>query len=269
LVDGVQIVTEIFVSRAQGFNGTLALAKETWECLPLKAMVGRAEVDADSHLTLSNGLMALVDTGAAPNIVTKSACEKAGAWIEKTPNLSLRMADNSPLPVLGKVKDFPIHFGNLYFTFDTLVVEDLGGDDIVLGRDFLRKYDVLVDIPNKQIEVRNPDLAYTVVTKVSERTPFSSIAAIATDTTYLPPAEIEPVEYEVQLSRNNLEIIGSSWLAIVRRDGSTALQRLGIAASVSLCVVKEGRTTIPLLNCNQAGERNAPNQGVCKLSPMA
>ena len=39
-----------------------------------------------------------------------------------------------------------------------VVCQRLGGDDIILGRDFMRMYDVLVDIPRGEMVIRNPAL---------------------------------------------------------------------------------------------------------------
>jgi hypothetical protein len=149
-----------------------------------------------------------------------------------------------------------------------MVVRDLGKDDIILGRNFLRKYDVLVDVPRKQIQVRNPDLAYTVVSKVSEQTPSCKVVAAAKNTTLIPSSEIVPVEYQVIRTKGlSPEIVRDSWLALVQHDSGEEMRKLGITAPSSLCRVSKGCTKIPLLNCNQPGEGDSPQMEMGKLPP--
>ncbi len=56
----------------------------------------------------------------------------------------------------------PISFriGSDWVTLYFMVMDTLGGDDMILGRDFLKKYDVLLDLARRRMKIRNPNQTY-------------------------------------------------------------------------------------------------------------
>ena len=66
-------------------------------------------------------------------------------------------ANGKIIHTLGLAEDIPFQLGGhtLQATF-VVLASDCGVDDFLLGRNFLRKYNVLVDLTARKIVIRNP-----------------------------------------------------------------------------------------------------------------
>ena len=77
--------------------------------------------------------------------------------------IRLSAANKGALRVLGRTPIIALNLGerNLWMSF--LVVENLDeSDQFILGRDFIRKFDVAIDLNNAMFRIRNPDRRYAI-----------------------------------------------------------------------------------------------------------
>jgi hypothetical protein len=204
-------------------------------------------------------MLALLDTGAGPNVITKRAFHRVQAscaeTLEVTPyHGELRAADDKPIRSSGMVRRLPVRIGGHTLRTDMIIVEELGQDDMILGRQFLLTFDVLMDVPNAKFTIRNPTLDYKIVSAVEEKDTRVKFIASTSKKCQLPSDSITPVEYRLQRKRNlySKDHDGQSgnWLALVDRQASKQMNRRGIAPPTALVAVNDGRAEVPILNVN-------------------
>ncbi len=160
-------------------------------------------------------------------------------------------ADDSAMAVCGCAKNITICLANQQFTIDVIVVKRLGADDIILGRDFLTKYDVLVDLSRNTITIRNPKLDYTIKTMYRESTPMTTYKAHAAKHQELPNDSITKVTFQLEKKQKTNAHGKGKWLAYVDRDKDQSLLRRGIAVPTALVTIEDKKTDIPLLSIKE------------------
>ena len=77
--------------------------------------------------------------------------------------IRLSAANKGALRVLGRTPTIALTLGerNLWMSF--LVMENLDdSDQFILGRDFIRNFDVIIDLNNAMFRIRNPERKYVV-----------------------------------------------------------------------------------------------------------
>ena len=147
-------------------------------------------------------------------------------------------------------------------------MESLGSDDIILGRNFMIQYDVLLDIPRGMIEIRDTGGLHKYRRRIQTTiVPQPYVASIAAPVE-IPPESIECVRVKVApLSKKKGEHQPGSWLAEVDGEQGTARKRLGIGLPKALITVREGEAMIP--PCNINGHRRGPvllQKGLAKIN---
>ena len=76
-------------------------------------------------------------------------------------NLRLAAANRGAIYVAGSSPIMVLHMGGRDLWMSFLVVEKLDdADQFILGRDFVRNFDVMIDLNNDLIRIRNPDWKY-------------------------------------------------------------------------------------------------------------
>ena len=76
-------------------------------------------------------------------------------------NLRLAAANRGVNYVAGRTPTTVLHMGGRDLWMSFLVVENLDdSDQFILGRDFVRNFDVMIDLNNGLIRIRNPDRKY-------------------------------------------------------------------------------------------------------------
>ena len=76
-------------------------------------------------------------------------------------NLRLAAANRGAIYVAGRTPITVLHMGGRGLWMSFLVVEKLeDADQFILGRDFVRNFDVMIDLNNGLIKMRNPDGKY-------------------------------------------------------------------------------------------------------------
>ena len=105
----------------------------------------------------------LLDTGAVVGVMPIKTWQRTGFTREDlTPtNLRLAAANRKAIYEAGKTPITVLHMGgqNLWMSF--LLVENLDDSaQFILGRDFVRNFDLMIELNNGLIRIRNPDRKY-------------------------------------------------------------------------------------------------------------
>ena len=127
------------------------------------------EADVSAHVLDINGkktqLRGLLDTGAVLSVIPIETWERMGFDKDDLIDSRLRLSagNKGALRVLGRTPIIALNLGerNLWMTF--LVVENLDeSDQFILGRDFIRNFDVTIDLNNAMFRMRNLDRKYVI-----------------------------------------------------------------------------------------------------------
>ena len=120
------------------------------------------ETDVTAHLLDTNGkkvgVTGLLDTGAVVSVMPTKIWERMGFTRKDLIPTNLNrgaiyVARRTPITVL--------HMGGRDLWMSFLVVKSLDDSDrFIVGRDFVRNFDVMIDLNNGLIGIRNPDRKY-------------------------------------------------------------------------------------------------------------
>ena len=163
-VDGISIYTSTYVTTDSNQMGQIHLGNEEIKVRRIghDAMMEQDafhigyEADVTAHQLDTNGkkigVTGLLDTGAVVSVMPIKTWERMGFTREDQipTNLRLAAANRGAIYVAGR-----------YRWMSFLVVENLdNSDQFILGRDFVRNFDVMIDLNNGLIRIRNPDWKY-------------------------------------------------------------------------------------------------------------
>ena len=176
-IDGINIYTKTMITCDEDLIGQIYVGKEELKvrsighCAMLEedAMHIGTEADVTGHVLDINGkktqLRGLLDTGAVLSVIPIETWEKMG--FDKgdliDSRIRLSAANKGALRVLGRTPIIALNLGerNLWMSF--IVVENLDeSDQFILGRDFIRNFDVTIDLNNAMFRIRNPDRRYAI-----------------------------------------------------------------------------------------------------------
>ena len=120
-----------------------------------------------AHLLDTNGtkigVTGLLDRGAVVSVMPIKTWERMGFTREDLipTNLRLAAANRGAIYVAGRTPITVLQMGGRDLWMSFLVVENLDdADQFILGRDFVRNFDVMIDLNNGLIRIRNPDRKY-------------------------------------------------------------------------------------------------------------
>ena len=144
-------------------------------------------------------------------------------------NLRLAAANRGAIYVAGRTPITVLYMGGRDIWMSFLVVENLDdADQFILGRDFVRNYDVMIDLNNGLIRIRNPDRKYVK----------RPINRIITDENKL-PIFLDRKVVAIFRMRNLNSLSDSKHVCLVPNPNSQSLVILGRSFSVTrngLCV---------------------------------
>ena len=176
-IDGINIYTKTMITCDEDLVGQIYVGKEELKlrsighCAILKedAMHIGTEVDVSAHVLDISGkktqLRGLLDTGAVLSVIPIETWERMGFDKDDLIDSRIRLsaANKGALRVLGRTPIIALNLGerNLWMSF--LVVEILDeSDQFILGRDFIRNFDVRMVLNNAMFRIRNPDRKYVI-----------------------------------------------------------------------------------------------------------
>ena len=176
-IDGIKIYMKTMITCDEDLAGQIYVAKEELKvrsighCTMLEGdtMHIGTEADVSAHVLDISGkkapLRGLLDTGAVLSVIPIETWERMGFNKDDLIDSRIRLsaANKGALRVLGRTPIIALNLGerNLWMSF--LVVENLdGSDQFILGRDFIRNFDVTIDLNNAMFRIRNPDRKYVI-----------------------------------------------------------------------------------------------------------
>ena len=127
------------------------------------------EADVSAQVIDKNGkrtqLRGLLDTGAVLSVIPIETWERMGFDKNDLIDSRIRLsaANKGALRVLGRTPIIALNLGerNLWMSF--LVVENLDeSEKLILGRDFIREFDVTIYLNNAMFRIRNPEKKYVI-----------------------------------------------------------------------------------------------------------
>ena len=174
------------------FPPGLCLGPQELKCYNInhREPTGEARIDERASLVVSFvvphaapiPLRGLVDTGSGVSILTFSAFNRVAARtgaVLKPYQIDLYAANGKTIKTFGLAEQVRFQLGGYELETNFVVVDDaMGVEDFLLGRNFLRSYQVLVDLTSMKIVVRAPvksvwHHAHTQVGDASLTTPIA------------------------------------------------------------------------------------------------
>ena len=133
------------------------------------------EADLAAHVLDVQGrqlsVKGLLDTGAGVSIMpVKTWTDMRFDRSDMIPkNIRLAAANQGAIYVIGRTPIISLQLGGRHFWMSFLVVESLDKpDQFILGRDFVRNFDVTIDFNDGLIRIKDPERKY-------EKKPFNKI----------------------------------------------------------------------------------------------
>ena len=168
-MDGVDVKFEACVV-VDVFPPGLCLGPQELKCYNINHQepTGEARIDVRASLVVSFvvphaapiPLRGLVDTGSGVSILTFSAFNRVAAQtgtVLKPHQVDLYAANGKTIKTYGLAECSHFQLGGYELETNFVVVDDaMGVDDFLLGRNFLRSYQVLLDLTSMKIVVRAP-----------------------------------------------------------------------------------------------------------------
>ena len=125
------------------------------------------EAEVTAHLLDTNGkrigVTGLLDTRAVVSVMPIKTWERMGFTREDLipTNLRLAAANRGAIYVAVRTPITVLHMGGRDLWMSFLVVESLDdSDQFILGRDFVKIFEVMIDLNNGLIMIRNPERKY-------------------------------------------------------------------------------------------------------------
>ena len=174
-IDRISIYTRTYVTTDSDQMGQIYLGQEVLKVRRLghDAMMEQDavhieyETDVTAHLLDTNGkevgVTGLLDTGAVVSVMPTKIWERMGFTRKDLIPTNLRLAatNRGAIYVARRTPITVLHMGGRDLWMSFLVVKSLDdSDQFILGRNFVRNFDVMIDLNNGLIGIRNPDRKY-------------------------------------------------------------------------------------------------------------
>ena len=125
------------------------------------------EADLSAHALDVQGtqlsVKGLLDTGAVISVIPVSTWTDMGfdRWDLIPKNIRLAAVNQGAIYVSGRTPIISLHLGGRHLWMSFLVVENLDeSDQFILGRDFVRNFDVTIDLNDGLIRIKDPERKY-------------------------------------------------------------------------------------------------------------
>ena len=192
-VDGVDMRFDAIVVLEGHFPQGLYLGRQELRCynIGVQDAQGEAQIDERASLVVAFGtplqksipLFGMIDTGSGVSILSLSAYKKITSphELNLSPyDIELFAANGKSITTVGIAEDVSFQLGGYTLKTNFVVIADhIGSEDFLLGRNFLRTYNVLVDLTAMKVTIRDPKTPriFKAVHEVSEHEPSFVISA--------------------------------------------------------------------------------------------
>ncbi len=215
LIDGAHVLTHAFITK-EDIDGNFLLGDDLWKPQSeVAAVEGETDLLSDCEITLSvrkKNFNALLDSGASVSLLSKAKYEDLGFELKDlyTSSTMLTAANGGRLKIVGKTADIHFTLKDFQCKHEFLVIEDLNCDAI-LGRDFFRRHDVLLDLPRGKAIFRNCTQNYFIHSYDKFDSQVRSIVAkpVNLKSPHFSKAEVKLVTFEIQ---DQVGSHGTNWL---------------------------------------------------------
>ena len=110
-----------------------------------------------------------LDTGAVVSVMPVSTWTDMGFDRSDLIPTNIKLANQGAIYVTGRTPIISLHLGRRHLWMDFLVIDNLNeSDQFILGRAFVRNFDVTIDLNDGLIRIKDPDRKY-------EKKPISKI----------------------------------------------------------------------------------------------
>ena len=192
-VDGVDMKFDAIVVLEGHFPQGLYLGTQELRCynIGVQDAQGEAQIDERASLVVAFGttlqkpipLFGMIDTGSGVSILSLSAYKKIAPQHElnlSPYDLELFAANGKTITTVGIAEDVSFQLGGHTLKTNFVVIADhIGSEDFLLGRNFLRTYNVLVDLAAMKVTIRDPETPriFKAVHEVSDQEPSFVVSA--------------------------------------------------------------------------------------------
>ena len=192
-VDGVDMKFDAIVVLEGHFPQGLYLGRQELRCynIGVQDAQGEAQIDERASLVVAFGttlqkpipLFGMIDTGSGVSILSLSAYKKIAPQHElnlSPYDLELFAANGKTITTVGIAEDVSFQLGGHTLKTNFVVIADhIGSEDFLLGRNFLRTYNVLVDLAAMKVTIRDPETPriFKAVHEVSDQEPSFVVSA--------------------------------------------------------------------------------------------
>ena len=184
-VDGVDMKFDAIVVLEGHFPQGLYLGRQELRCynIGVQEAQGEAQIDERASLVVAFGttlqkpipLFGMIDTGSGVSILSLSAYKKIAPQHElnlSPYDLELFAANGKTITTVEIAEDVSFQLGGHTLKNNFVVIADhIGSEDFLLGRNFLRTYNVLVDLAAMKVTIRDPETPriFNAVHEVSDQ----------------------------------------------------------------------------------------------------
>ena len=209
-VDGVDMKFDAIVVVEGYFPQGLYLIRQEIRCynIGVQDTQGEASIDERASLVVAFGsnlqepipLYGMIDTGSGVSILSLAAYQKIASAhsLSLMPyDIHLYAANGKTITTVGMAENVNFQLGGHSLKTNFIVIADhLGAEDFLLGRNFLRTYNVLVDLIAMRVTIRDPKTPrhFKPIHEVSDHEPS---LVVSTDKVVLGPFERKLVRAQV------------------------------------------------------------------------
>ena len=169
-IDGVDMRFDAIVVLEGHFPQGLYLSRQELRCynIGVQDAQGEAQIDERASLVVAFGtpiqkpipLFGMIDTGSGVSILSLNAYKKIASHHElnlSPYDIELFAANGKSIPTVGIAEDVNFQLGGHSMNTNFVVIADhIRSEDFLLGRNFLRTYNVLVDLTAMKVTIRDP-----------------------------------------------------------------------------------------------------------------
>ncbi len=190
-------------------------------------------------------LHGMLDTGAGVSVISAEAWQRLGAVPLKPWVVPIRMANDQPIRVLGITDELQMNLNGLQLPVSFIVVEHLGEDDFLLGRTFIRDFDVLIDLRQNSILVRDPTRSRRLQRKEVIGSYAERMKLIVEAGVILKPKQVTLCRLKLPSAAGKLR--NDSQVCVlpiknIRHEANC------VSAGRTLTLTEDGRVAVPILN---------------------